>query len=152
MRDDYQDILSFRRPGDDRDPSQPTDGTTGGDDVHAGSADPDPASWKPALAASTGPTRSGPARSGPEPFAWQDLRPSQGPFAVQVRLGKARVPQGEPESLRLGRIVTLDRAADDPVEILVDAQLVGYGRIVTLQGKLAIEILQMADQRQRRSA
>jgi flagellar motor switch/type III secretory pathway protein FliN len=63
--------------------------------------------------------------------------------AVRIRLGTARWTSATNQLPGSGAILALDRAIDDPVEIVVAGQTIGFGRLVVSHNKLAIEVCQV---------
>lgn len=88
----------------------------------------------------------------PTPFTWQDLNLSSEKVAVEVRLGSRRVSMRELESLKSGRVVRLDTSLNEPVEIRMDDEVIGYGQMVIVQGQLGIEITELRQAPRRRTA
>ncbi len=82
-------------------------------------------------------------RGGPEPFQWHDLRDEQPLCPVQIRLGASRLRPGEANPPAAGSIVVLDRSVNEPVEIVVAGEVVGWGQLVVAQNKLAIQVCQV---------
>ncbi len=73
--------------------------------------------------------------------------PSQALCHLSVRLsaelGRARLPVGHVGALA-GRVVELDRAADDPIDVLVNGHPFARGRLVVADGEWAIRIEELA--------
>jgi hypothetical protein len=83
-------------------------------------------------------------RTAPRPFDWHDLSDERPLLSVRIRLGKTLLSRGDAYPLTCGSIVTLDRAADEPVEIVVEGRVVALGRIVVApNNKLAVEVCQL---------
>ena len=87
-----------------------------------------------------------------QPFAWQDLQAEQSPRPVMIRLGKTSLNETLADAARHGSIVPLDAGVEDTVDVVVDGRVIGQGRVVVVQGKFAVEMLRVAENRLRRSA
>lgn len=79
----------------------------------------------------------------PAPFCWQDLNLSSEKVDVEVQLGTRRISQREVESFQAGRVVRLDRSLQEPVEIRMKDGVIGLGRLVVVEGRLGIEIIEL---------
>ena len=86
------------------------------------------------------------------PFAWRELNQSEDAVPISVRLGSTHVPLERLASIRPGEIVELDSGVDDPVEILAGRDVLGYGRLVVVDGMLAVQVVELRQQLRRRSA
>jgi flagellar motor switch protein FliN/FliY len=78
----------------------------------------------------------------PAPFAWKDLDRSSG-IVAEVRLGSRRMTAEDQSGLRAGQIVRLDNSIDEPVEIVVGSEVVAYGEMVIVDGRLAIQVAEL---------
>ena len=69
-------------------------------------------------------------RNGP----WPDDVPSRGPsdleLTLTLRLGSTQLPLTEIVELTQGQVLELDRFVDDPVDLLLNGQLVARGEVV----------------------
>lgn len=92
------------------------------------------------------------AGRGAQPFTWTELEPHSSPRPVRIYLGRTHVASSVTELARPGTIVTLDCRADEPAEIVVDGQVVAYGRVVIVHGKMAVEVSRLVEYRLQRSA
>ena len=79
----------------------------------------------------------------PAPFCWQDLNLSSEKVDVEVQLGTRRISQREVESFQAGRVVRPDRSLQEPVEIRMKDGVIGLGRLVVVEGRLGIEIIEL---------
>lgn len=79
----------------------------------------------------------------PAPFCWQDLNLSSEKVDVEVQLGTRRISQREVEAFQAGRVVRLDRSLQEPVEIRMKDGVIGLGRLVVVEGRLGIEIIEL---------
>ena len=149
MDDCHQDILAFRR-NDEPDEEKSSPGVPSGGSLDAGQPQHDDELLGPIDQTLRFPGVA--ATQGPLPFAWVDLREQQPPLSVRIQLGKARIPVHEKDAALTGKIVSLDRSSQDPVEVVVDSRVVGYGQIVVVQGKLAVQLSQVIAAPLRRAA
>lgn len=62
------------------------------------------------------------------------------PVRVTVEVGRARMPLGELVKLTPGSLVTLDREAHEPVDILVNGKVVAHGEVVTLGKSYGVRV------------
>lgn len=74
------------------------------------------------------------------PFTWRDLTGACAAPRVTIRLGATRLTPDEQRTLRAGSVVRLDPAVDEPVEIMAGRHVLGYGRMVLVDGKLAVQV------------
>jgi flagellar motor switch protein FliN/FliY len=65
--------------------------------------------------------------------------------ALTVELGRVTLPMRELLSLAPGAVLELDRAADAPVDVLVNGTLVAQGEVVVIDGELGVRITALAD-------
>ncbi len=65
------------------------------------------------------------------------------PVSVRVVMGRASLPLGRMMSLSGGDIVTLERAAGDPVELYAGDHRLGWGEIVTVDGEYGVRIVEI---------
>ena len=64
-------------------------------------------------------------------------------IVADVRLGSRRMTAKEQAGLRVGQIVRLDNSIDEPVEIIVGSDVVAYGEVVIVDGRLAIQVSEL---------
>lgn len=62
------------------------------------------------------------------------------PVHVTVEIGRTRVPLEELAKLVAGSVLTLDRAAHEPCDILVGGKIVARGEIVTVGENYGVRI------------
>ncbi|MBQ17945.1 MAG: flagellar motor switch protein FliN [Planctomycetaceae bacterium] len=62
---------------------------------------------------------------------------------VSIELGSAELAIEMADQLDAGSVVTLDRHADDPVDILVAGRLVARGELLVLDEQLAVRIVEL---------
>jgi flagellar motor switch protein FliN/FliY len=62
---------------------------------------------------------------------------------VSAQAGKATLPLAQLLALREGQVLTLDRAVDAPVDLLVNGHKVGTAEAVTVEGRMAVKILSL---------
>lgn len=103
--------------------------------------------WQPAPEATPQPVKESSAEIPPVP---QPASPKARPGAlgiledVPVRLkavlGRTSVPLKDVINLRDGVVIQLERAAGEPIEILADDHLVGWGQVITVGDRFGIRI------------
>ena len=86
------------------------------------------------------------------PYAWQDLNLSSEKIEVEVRLGNRRLTSREVELLKSGQVIRLDTLLEEPVEVLMDQEVIAYGRIVIVESRMAIQITELRKASRRQSA
>jgi len=62
---------------------------------------------------------------------------------VRVRLGKTRMALADACELRANQLVELDRSSTGVVEIFVHEKCIARGRLVVVDGRYAIEIIEL---------
>jgi flagellar motor switch protein FliN len=68
---------------------------------------------------------------------------------LTVRLGSAQMTFGEVMGLNAGSLVEFGRAAEEPVDVLVNGRLVARGEIVMVQGNYGVRITEISSRRER---
>ena len=74
------------------------------------------------------------------------------PPQVKARLGVTRLLVEGLRSLRTGSVVRLEQSVDEPVEIVAGRHLLGYGRLVLVDGQLAVQVTVRRQPARRQSA
>jgi flagellar motor switch protein FliN len=78
------------------------------------------------------------------PGAGDDLSPLRDvPVDVSVELGRARMTIGETLELGPGAIVTLDRMAGEPVDLLVNGRVVARGEVVVIDEEFGLRVTEV---------
>jgi len=84
----------------------------------------------------------GTVRAGGESLA--DLRRlSAVPVDLSVEIGRARMSVGETLELREGSVVTLDRMAGEPVDLLVNGTPIARGEVVVIDEQFGLRLTQV---------
>jgi flagellar motor switch protein FliN len=65
------------------------------------------------------------------------------PVEIEVLFGKTTIPLKKLLSLHQGGILDLDQEVDQKVEILANGKKIGYGEIVSSEGKFGVKIVQL---------
>ena len=94
----------------------------------------------------------------PVQFAsFEDLDQMQGPqnqnlnilldvkLQLSVELGKAELPIKKVLELTKGSIVTLNKAAGEPVELYANGKLIAYGEVVVIEDNFGLRITHITD-------
>ena len=68
---------------------------------------------------------------------------------LAVELGHARMPIKSILELGVGSVIKLDKAAGDPVDVLVNGKLVARGEVVVVDESFGVRILGLVDPDQR---
>lgn len=89
-----------------------------------------------------GPDAARAGGGGPETVA--DLRRlSAVPVELSVEIGRARMSVGETLELREGSVVTLDRMAGEPVDLLVNGTPIARGEVVVIDEQFGLRLTQV---------
>jgi flagellar motor switch protein FliN/FliY len=59
---------------------------------------------------------------------------------VCLELGRARLSDQELHGLQPGSVLALDRAAGDPVRIVMDDRTIAQGEVLVVDGKFAVRV------------
>ena len=62
---------------------------------------------------------------------------------ASIELGAARLDEDSVAQLETGSLVTLDRHADDPVDIVVEGRVVARGELLVIEEELAVRIVEL---------
>lgn len=65
------------------------------------------------------------------------------PVQVTVQVGSTRLPLSELVAMTPGSLITLDREAHDPADILVNGKVVARGEVVTIGEKYGVRITEV---------
>jgi flagellar motor switch protein FliN/FliY len=71
------------------------------------------------------------------------------PVEVAVEIGRLRLPLRELLSLEPGAVLELDRAADAPVDVLVNGRLVARGEVVVIDGEFGVRVTDLIERPER---
>ena len=78
------------------------------------------------------------------PDAIADLRRlSAVPVDLSVEIGRSRMSVGETLELREGSVVTLDRMAGEPVDLLVNGTPIARGEVVVIDEQFGLRLTQV---------
>lgn len=75
------------------------------------------------------------------PIALQDLLDV--PVRVTVQIGRARMTLEELVRIGPGSVITLDREAHEPADILVNGKIIAQGEVVTIENTYGVRITQV---------
>jgi flagellar motor switch protein FliN/FliY len=67
------------------------------------------------------------------------------PLDATVELGRAELPLAQVLSLQHGSVIQLDRLPGEPLDLLVNGQLVARGEIVVLNDTFAFRITELVE-------
>ena len=65
------------------------------------------------------------------------------PVDLSVEIGRARMSVGETLELREGSVVTLDRMAGEPVDLLVNGTPIARGEVVVIDEQFGLRLTQV---------
>lgn len=74
------------------------------------------------------------------------------PLRISVELGRTRMSVRQVLELQSGSVVELDRMAGEPVDVIVNDQLMARGEVVVVDDKFGIRITEIVTPNQRESA
>ncbi len=66
---------------------------------------------------------------------------------ISLELGRAEVTIEELLQLREGSVVSLDKAAGEPIDILANGRLVARGEVIVVEGKFGVRLCEVIGQR-----
>jgi flagellar motor switch protein FliN/FliY len=85
-------------------------------------------------------------RSAGGPESQLDLRRlSPIPMELSVEIGRTRMTVGETLDLRAGSIVTLDRLAGEPVDLLVNGTPIARGEVIVIDEQFGLRVTEILD-------
>jgi|SRR5579875_1362547 len=88
-----------------------------------------------------------------EPPQMADLkRLSDVPIDLTVEIGRTRLTVGETLELRQGSILTLNRMAGEPVDLLVNGTPIARGEVVVIDEQFGVRITEIVGQPQHQDA
>lgn len=67
------------------------------------------------------------------------------PVEVTVEVGRMRLSLGELVKLGPGSLVTLDREAHEPADVLVNGKIVAHGEVVTIDDRYGVRITSLVN-------
>jgi flagellar motor switch protein FliN/FliY len=65
------------------------------------------------------------------------------PIDISVEVGRTRMTVGETLELREGSVITLDRLADEPVDLLVNGTPIARGEVVVIDEQFGLRLTQI---------
>ena len=65
------------------------------------------------------------------------------PVSLTVELGSTQLPMKDVLELGEGSVITLDKEADAPVELYVNARLIARGEVVVVEDRFGIKITEI---------
>ncbi len=65
------------------------------------------------------------------------------PVSLTVELGCCKLPMREVLQFNIGSVVQLDKAADAPVELMVNGKLIARGEVVVVENRFGIKITEL---------
>lgn len=71
------------------------------------------------------------------------------PLEISVELGRVKMPVRDVVDLTAGSIVEIDKAAGEPVDVLVNGRLVAKGEVVVIEDNFGVRITEILSQQER---
>lgn len=71
------------------------------------------------------------------------------PINVTIEIGRVQLPIRQIMELQEGSVIELERSLDEPLDILVNGQLVAHGVVVLLRDRFGIQITDIISPRER---
>jgi flagellar motor switch protein FliN/FliY len=65
------------------------------------------------------------------------------PVDLSVEVGRTRMTVGETLELREGSVITLDRMADEPVDVLVNGTPIARGEVVVIDDQFGLRLTEI---------
>jgi flagellar motor switch protein FliN len=85
-------------------------------------------------------------RNGSAVAGESDLRRlSDVPMELSVEIGRTHITVGETLQLRAGSVITLDRLAGEPVDLLVNGTPIARGEVVVVDEQFGLRVTQIGD-------
>jgi flagellar motor switch protein FliN len=89
---------------------------------------------------------AGSPAASPAPGTDADLRRlSDVPLELSVEIGRTRMTVGETLQLRVGSIVTLERLAGEPVDLLVNGTPIARGEVVVVDEQFGLRVSEIIE-------
>jgi flagellar motor switch protein FliN len=88
-----------------------------------------------------------PENLGDSPTVAPEASPPARRLRVRIELGRTRITRAEADALRQGGLLTLDRATNDPVDLVVDGRVVARGELLNMNNSLGIRISELLGSR-----
>ncbi len=82
-------------------------------------------------------------RPATEPFTGDLRRLSAVPVDLTVEMGRTRMTVGETLELRQGSIITLNRMAGEPVDLLVNGAPIARGEVVVIDEQFGLRVTEV---------
>ncbi len=67
------------------------------------------------------------------------------PMELSVEIGRTQITVGETLQLRAGSVITLDRLAGEPVDMLVNGTPIARGEVVVVDEQFGLRVTQIGD-------
>jgi len=71
------------------------------------------------------------------------------PLEISVEIGKTRMSVKEILEIRQGSLIELDRQAGDPVDIMVNGQLIAKGDVVIIDDDFGVRVTEILSEKGR---
>jgi flagellar motor switch protein FliN len=75
-------------------------------------------------------------------------RLSEIPMELSVEIGRTHMTVGETLDLRIGSVVTLERLAGEPVDLLVNGTAIARGEVVVVDEQYGLRVTEILDTQQ----
>jgi flagellar motor switch protein FliN/FliY len=67
------------------------------------------------------------------------------PVDIEVRIGGATITLDKLFELKSGDTLTLDKKIDEPLELVVDGNIVAYGQLVAIDDHFGVQVTQVSE-------
>jgi flagellar motor switch protein FliN/FliY len=82
----------------------------------------------------------------PQPPPAEDLSPVAGvPVKLTVEVGRRVISIADAAEISTGVIIQLDRQADQPLDVLVNGQVIAKGEVVIIDNEVGVRITEVVD-------
>ncbi len=90
--------------------------------------------------------QAAPGTNGSAVAVESDLRRlSEVPMELSVEIGRTHITVGETLQLRAGSVITLDRLAGEPVDLLVNGTPIARGEVVVVDEQFGLRVTQIVE-------
>jgi flagellar motor switch protein FliN len=90
--------------------------------------------------------QAAPGSNGSAVAVESDLRRlSEVPMELSVEIGRTHITVGETLQLRAGSVITLDRLAGEPVDLLVNGTPIARGEVVVVDEQFGLRVTQIVE-------
>lgn len=71
------------------------------------------------------------------------------PLTLSLEVGRVKIPLKKLLGLNKGSIVEFDRRTDEPMDLLVNGELVAQGEVVVVNGRFAVRLMDVVSRKEK---